>query len=256
LEIIVVGTGNVAFQMALRLMSRGVNITGIIGRNKTESKRLASLLQCQYSTDVNAFKDHSKIYLIAVSDNAIKSVAKKITDPNATIIHTSGSTELNILPSTKKGVLWPLYSISKSAKINWNDVPVIMESSDRGTTRILNILTKALGGDVYRLDGKQRAHAHMLAVFINNFSQHFFYLLGEHQKQLGLNPKMYDDILQDTLSRIGSGELKESQTGPARRKDNNVIKKHLTLLDQNPVMKKLYKQFTDSIMETYHGEKL
>jgi len=193
---------------------------------------------------------------LAVNDQSIKSVAKKIKRDDAIMIHTSGSMDISLLTSENKGVIWPLYSIHKESSTKWNEVPLIVEYSNEKTKNAIDKITSALGSEIFKLNSKQRAHAHLLAVFINNFSQHLFYLIGEHQDKLNISPKMYDGILNDTLHKIVNADLKDSLTGPARRNDHVTMTKHLELLDENPAMKALYEDFSKSIVNTYYGEEL
>ena len=58
-------------------------------------------------------------------------------------------------------------------------------------------------------------------------------------------------LLAETFTKINTENPKEIQTGPARRKDLNVLEKHLNELSGNE--KEIYKAITNSILNTYHA---
>jgi len=261
MKIAIVGTGNIAFQMGQRLSSQGINVSLIIGRNVQDGNRLASKIGCQFSDNFDTSDPECDVYILAVSDRAIEKVAKSLNRTDAILIHTSGSINMDVLPGNNTGVLWPLYSITKERILNWKEIPLVTESSNKRVENCLVTLTEALGGEQYFLNSKQRAHAHLLAVCANNFTNHFFHLIEEHQSELDLNKKMFHSIVKDTFDTILTSDTEENillnrQTGPAIRKDKVSMKNHNEMLSENPQLRKLYETFSTSILETYYGEEL
>ncbi len=257
LKIVIVGTGNVAHQMGRKIAKSDHKLVAVMGRTRKNAQELSDILNCPYHSPVTLHKDPVDIYLIAVKDEAIEEVSKVLRNTNAIQIHMSGCTNMGVLQSKHRGIIWPLYSIRKEYDIDWSKIPLIIESSDIYASKKVKSLCEALGGKTYELNSEQRAHAHLLAVFINNFSKHFFSLIKKHQTAFGIDPSIYDEILGKTFEKIKSGEgLKKSLTGPARRNDKDIIKKHLSLLEDDDPMKELYQTFTKSILETYYGDEL
>ncbi len=78
MKIIIIGTGNIAHQMGQRLNDNGVKINKIIGRNSKRAEELADLLDCPFSTNFDYTDKEDVTYLLAVNDQSIEEVSKKI----------------------------------------------------------------------------------------------------------------------------------------------------------------------------------
>ena len=59
-------------------------------------------------------------------------------------------------------------------------------------------------------------------------------------KENKLDLKLLDPILKETIHKIGLMGAGAAQTGPALRKDQLTIQKHLELLKNHPEWEKLY----------------
>jgi len=146
MKIAIVGTGNIAFQMGMKLAHSEINIEVVIGRNEKKGRNLAEKLNCRFTNNFDAKEIDCDIFLLAISDNAIGTVAKKLNRPDATLIHTSGSISIDALPAAKKGVIWPLYSITEKRTLDWQEIPLISESSNAQSEKTIKSLVNALEG--------------------------------------------------------------------------------------------------------------
>ena len=63
-------------------------------------------------------------------------------------------------------------------------------------------------------------------------------------------------LMLETFLRLDENHPKDSQTGPAKRNDINVLKKHEELLKSNPKLQSLYRQLSQQIMQKYNGSEL
>ena len=61
--------------------------------------------------------------------------------------------------------------------------------------------------------------------------------------------------MQATFEKILQGQPCESQTGPAKRNDNNLMNKHLNLLELYPEWKEVYQSVSKSIINQYANNK-
>ena len=261
MKIAIVGTGNIAYQMGRRLHAQGLEICQVIGRNSTVGNELALELGSVFSKNFDLRNLDCDAIVIAVSDKAIEKVAQSLNNVDSTIIHTSGSINIDVLPGDSIGVLWPLFSITRKRELDWKKIPLVTESSDNKAKNILAKLCDLLGGEQFFLSSKQISHAQLLAVFTNNFTNHFFHLIEEHQDRMKIDKKMFHSIIEDTFDTILTSDAKENnlfnrQTGPAIRKDKISMERHKEMLSKNPQLKKLYKTFSSSILNTYYGEEL
>ena len=65
--------------------------------------------------------------------------------------------------------------------------------------------------------------------------------------------ELFFPLLQETVSKAMDIGPEKSQTGPAVRKDQNIIEKHLELLSFSPELKQMYREITLSIIN-YHNK--
>ena len=123
----IIGTGNVAFHLAKAFSkAQMIHMQFVAGRSR--EKLVAFQSFASTTTQFNALAQ-SDIILIAVSDDSIAQVAAEIPETNALIVHTSGSTSLEVLePRERIGVFYPLQTFSKNKELNYKKIPFLTES--------------------------------------------------------------------------------------------------------------------------------
>jgi len=79
-----------------------------------------------------------------------------------------------------------------------------------------------------------------------------------HSKQIlqgeELESNVLDPIIATTFSQIMKDNPCDLQTGPARRKDVSLQRRHLKLLDHKPEWQSLYKALSKSINKMYNED--
>ena len=251
LKFVFLGSGNVAWQMALRLKQQKQSITQIYSRRLINAKRLAAKTQCKHTSSLKKIDATADVYIIAVSDDAIELIAEKVQmldDGKKIFLHTSGSIPSSVFNKyfSKYGVIWPPQSISKSVKIDFSKVPLCIcapSESLRATKRVARLLSNK----VHLTNEDQKAALHLACVFANNFSNHMIHLAKNICVQNGMDFKILHPIIEETFSKIKKVGPAAAQTGPASRKDELAMKKHLKLLSKQKEMKKVYKVVSESI---------
>src|SRR6185369_14386711 len=93
----VIGSGNMAWFLAKKLVDAGHDCLGIFGRNLETTKELADEINCNYYYDLADVKDNVDCNIIAVSDDAIEIIAKTLSLKNSVLVHTSGSVDAAVL---------------------------------------------------------------------------------------------------------------------------------------------------------------
>lgn len=252
----IIGSGNIATQFSNKLSRKKISINYICSRNESKGLKLAKQVNAS-SLSLDELKNaDADLWLIAVTDSAIESVANQLPQHHAIFIHTSGTAPLEILPSKDKAVLWPIYSISKNDEVNWNEVPLVVQTSDDTVFEKLQPILEALECKVFQLNQDQRLKAHMMAVMINNFTEHYFHLLNDFKLDNDLAKALFTPITRESFNSILQGEKPDTLTGPARRGDIITIEKHLSLLKENSTLEQIYTLLTLSILNKYHEKEL
>ena len=245
LKVIVIGNGNVAQHfIKVFLQTKEVSLVQAFAR-KTESL-LHLLPKEQITNDYKAILD-ADVYLISVTDNAISEVSSQLTFTNKLVVHTSGTSNINVLNTkNRKGVFYPLQTFSKDKAVDFSSIPICLEAENTSDYETLKILAKTISNKVYSIDSVQRSTLHVAAVFVSNFVNHM-YVIGNDICQKNKIPfEILQPLIQEVATKISVLAPKEAQTGPALRNDTQTIEKHLEFLkDSN--YQDIYQLLTESI---------
>jgi predicted short-subunit dehydrogenase-like oxidoreductase (DUF2520 family) len=251
-QISIIGAGNLAWVFGERLKAKGHNIREVMNRDAKRGRALANALEATYLTEEDKLDGKSDLYLLAVKDGAISDAAQRITASESLVVHFSGSTPIQVIPQKHRAVLWPLRSIAKDLEMDWSSMNIIMESdSDLSAVKAMELI-QDLGAKAVHLNQKKRRQAHLIAVILNNFSNHLLYMGDVLCKEEGLDRGIFKDLLTSAL--LSPGPAMDRQTGPARRGDLDIIKKQEAMLASHPEFQNIYKSITESIIKTYDHE--
>jgi predicted short-subunit dehydrogenase-like oxidoreductase (DUF2520 family) len=252
-DIAIIGSGNLAWHLAPELENAGHRIVDIFSPNVRNAKALQRRL---YNAEINRSLDFSNskanIYIICVSDRAIEKVAQEIALPeNAIIIHTSGSqsiSQLGYTASQHLGVFYPLQTFTKNKRITFEDIPILIETENQFTSKILNRLAKSLSKKVVAVSSKDRMAIHVAAVFACNFTNHLFEISDQILRQHGFNFQMLQPLIAETVNKSLELGPAQAQTGPATREDMETLDNHMDFL-QGSEYQAVYKLITDLIIK-------
>jgi predicted short-subunit dehydrogenase-like oxidoreductase (DUF2520 family) len=251
LRVVLIGSGNVATHLGMALRDAGAVITQVYSRKVEHARILAKKLKAKAIKNVTEIEKHPALVIIAVKDDAIPAIVKKLNVTEGIVVHTSGSISMDVLGKFPQyGVLYPLQSFSADKKTDLSQVPLCIEGSDSGTLFSLTNIAEAISDCVYNLDSKQRQVAHMAAVFANNFTNHLYYVSDMLLKKENLPFDLLQPLIAETADKIRQLSPKEAQTGPAIRDDQTVIRKHLQFLAGSPDVQRLYLDLSRSITKS------
>ena len=246
-----IGSGNVANYLAIKLNNKPNSVSQIYSRNKKTGRVLANSVNCEFVSDINKLNSESDAIIITVNDDEILNITKQIKSNNSLVIHTSGATSLNGLTkcSSNIGVIYPLISISKTEKDLPDNYPICVEANNAASLKKCKQIGKCLSKNIVEINSKSRSALHLSAVLVNNFSNHLFVQAVELLNENKLSLKLLEPIIGQTAERIKKNKPIKLQTGPAIRNDKNVMKKHLDIIGKNELLARLYKSFSKSIFE-------
>ncbi len=239
-DIVIIGAGNLAWQLTKELKHYGQNIVQVYNRSLTNAKELSKQINCEYTSDINCIDKTADIYFILTSDRAISDISKKLNLRNKFVVHSSGSINLNKIQFKRRGVFYPLQTFSKNTKVDFKQIPICIETNTKKDYKILLTIANLMSNHVIQVNSKDRQIIHMAAVFANNFTNYMYVISNEILKNNKINFKILHPLINETNKKIRNNTPKKSQTGPALRQDFKIIRKHLSLLD-NKQHKKIYK---------------
>ena len=185
-------------------------------------------------------------YVLAVPDRKIASLSAQLP-ATGMAIHCSGSIPIDHLKNKgEKAVLYPLQTFSKDRSVTFNTLPLFLETQSIAQHKTLQQLADTLSDKQHWMTSTQRLRLHLAAVFANNFTNHLYHIAGKVCQENELPFDVLYPLIQETAAKALELSPKKAQTGPALRNDNEVIGKHLELLE-DAELKKIYTTLTQSI---------
>src|SRR6476646_375483 len=149
MEIVIIGTGNTATVLGRKLKAAGHRVVQVFGRDSISASKLAYELGTESTTYWNVINRNADIYILAVSDIAVKEIVEELHLPAKTIVHTAASVPLDILKNASAhfGVLYPLQSLKKESG-RLPEIPIIIDASDAATLQELDTLAHSISTQV------------------------------------------------------------------------------------------------------------
>jgi len=252
-KITFIGSGNLAFHLATTFDLAGYQIHQVISRNEATGKALAKQFAAFFSLRLEDVYADADFIFLSIPDKEIESSVKRIKTDIPVFVHCAGSCPLETISNikTNTGVLYPLQTFSKNRPVNFFEIPVFTEASNKFSTQKINELAETISNKVTELDSEKRRYLHLAAVIANNFTNH---LLAQSEKIMTLQNlpfTLLKPLVEETVKKAFELSPLKSQTGPARRNDESTIAKHQEMLENDPEIKALYQIISDSIASSY-----
>lgn len=248
MQIVIIGSGNVAYHIAKAFTLKGTSLAQIFGRNEKELSKISEELRIPYSTD---HLEDADLYIICVSDNSVEEVSKIITKKDCLVAHTSGSLPKEILSGEyRKASFYPLQTFSKSKELNYEKIPFFIETENEKDKKILFDLASNVSTNVMESTHEKRKYIHVTAVFACNFVNHLFSKAKEISDSQEIPFDYFLPLIDETVQKIHEIEPKLAQTGPAVRNDLRVLQLHEQLLKDKESLE-IYKTMNHSIQKMY-----
>ncbi len=254
MNIAVLGSGNVATHLSKALIKSGYPVHQVWSRHYDNAIELALEIGANSIPSLIDISQSIEVIVIAVSDDAIESVASQIPNKeNRIILHTSGTTSLEILKkfTSHCGVLYPLQTFSKSADIDFSQVPLFIEADSFYAQDKISEIANHLSLKVNQADSETRALLHISAVFACNFTNHLYSIAAQILKDKNLSFDLLKPLIKETTEKALLNLPYSVQTGPAKRNDELTINKHLQLLQLHPNWQNIYQLLSQDIVKMY-----
>ena len=230
MRIALIGRGRVATHMGKALLKAGHKVVSV------NSRTLAELPQ------------DADVYIIAVKDSALQEVISKVTKgrEGQLFLHTAGSMPLSVFEgyADNAGVLYPMQTFSMDREVDFREIPLFIEGADPR----IRAVAESLSAHVYELSTADRKYLHLAAVFACNFANHCFTLSDSILQANGLDFSVMLPLVEETVAKLHDMPPAKAQTGPAVRRDQNVMGLQRAMLTDRPDMQRLYTLLSESIM--------
>lgn len=234
----------------------GAEVVQVYSRKITNARRLAKILNASATNKIEAIYPHADLYLFAISDGAIRSVAEQASKylPEKTkpiFVHTSGATPQLIFKGLSKhyGVFYPLQTFSKDRPADFSTIPFCIDGNRKLVRNKLAQLAKTLSPNVSFITDEQRAVLHVAAVFVNNFTNALFGAGKEILDQHNIPFHLLTPLILETAKKVQENPPIMMQTGPAKRGDQETMQGHQELLHLTPDLQELYQKLSNLIIQ-------
>ena len=235
MKIVFIGAGNLATRLSLAMQRVGMQIGQVYSHTEASARQLATRLGCPWTNDLSALQEDGDLYVFSLKDTVLSDVISKVKPNNGMWVHTAGSMPMSVFEgyAQRFGVLYPLQTFSKGRNVNFDVIPIFE--------------------NVRFMSSEKRRSLHLAAVFACNFTNHIYTLSYKLLENESIPADVLLPLIDETVSKIHSMPPAAAQTGPAIRYDENVINKHLAMLD-DPDMQAIYRLLSQSIHKEAQNE--
>lgn len=246
-KIILIGSGSVATNLALNLDKNKYSVQQVFSRTKENAEILAKKINADFTNDINKLQK-GDITLLCIKDDFIASFLEGKLFQN--LIHTSGSANINVLKNSAQdfGVLYPLQTFNKEVKINFTEIPILIEASTVKFKKVVLELASSLSNKVINITSKKRRQIHIAAVFACNFSHHMLSISKEIMDNEDLDYSLLLPLIEQNNKKSLLEDPQKLQTGPAKRNDVKLINEHIKEI-KNLHHKDIYRLLSDNIIK-------
>ncbi|MCU4176784.1 Rossmann-like and DUF2520 domain-containing protein [Carboxylicivirga sp. N1Y90] len=249
MNIVLIGSGNVATQLGLALVKRGHRISQVFSRTHTNAEVLANKLSSKAISCKSELNLQAELYIVSVKDDALVEFIADLPELKGIVCHTAGSVDVQVLNRFDQyGVFYPFQTFTKEKQVDFKQVPILLEADNDKVYKCLLKLAESLSDKVSKASSQQRGQLHVAAVFACNFVNHMYRLSEDLLDDSGLSFELLNPLIKETADKVMSLSPRLTQTGPASRNDQLIIQKHMRLLKGNEPFESIYKNLTESIL--------
>ena len=252
-RIALIGAGNVATHLGMAWRQAGCEVVQVYSRTEQSASELGHRLGVPFVTSLDDVCADADIYVVAVKDAVLQELIPALVEgrEGALFVHTAGSMPMDVWNghAPRHGVLYPMQTFSKVRAVDFASVSFFVEANDKADLAVLKELAGALSPKVYEATSAQRTYLHMAAVFACNFANHMYTLSARLLEKNGLPFDAMLPLIDETARKVHGLHPHNAQTGPATRRDTNVMDKHLAMLADEPEIKEIYRIISDNIQD-------
>jgi predicted short-subunit dehydrogenase-like oxidoreductase (DUF2520 family) len=249
-NMVVIGSGHVAWHMINAFSRKGIQVLQIMARNEKTARSLSKTFSVPYIPDPAQLIKNADLYLVAVQDDHIREVALGLHLKKQFVVHTSGFSSIDVLAATSActGVLWPLQTLTAGKNVEFTNIPFFIEGHDDETADKLVNFARLVSERVMITDSPTRRKIHLAAVIASNLTNQLYSISASILERQDIPFSVLAPLILETALKAGQQHPFRSQTGPAVRKDLRVIEKHLELLRDDPAFRDIYRLITENII--------
>jgi predicted short-subunit dehydrogenase-like oxidoreductase (DUF2520 family) len=248
MELVIIGTGNVAEILGMLCKKAGHTVLQVYGRTSEKAFSLAAKLEGEAVSTFSDIRPNAQLYLVALADAASTELHLHWHTKKGLVVHTAGSVPIEVLKdvSPNYGVLYPLQSL-RAPHVPQAPIPLLVDANTADNLALLTDFAYSISTIVQTCSNQDRQHLHLAAVLVNNFTNHLYQLAWDYCDANGLDFQLLQPLILETAQRVAHHAPATVQTGPAIRNDEVTMNRHMDELKQHPQLAALYEMMSASI---------
>jgi len=244
----ILGGGNLGVNLTYALSSKGYRFKYVYKKSKFK------IYSSNIEKSLKKIVLNSDVFFLSVQESRIEDLVKEIENvgnlSEKIFFHTSNSlTSDELIPLKEKGALVASFSPLQTFSSFYNDEDIFKSvcflfEGDGEALKTAKKISSDLGAHCMEVEKSLKIYFHIGAVASSNFLNSLMRFADIQIKKGGGNDyKILLPLVRQTLNNIEKNGLEMSLTGPADRKENEIILKHMELLSGED--KKLYEILTN-----------
>jgi predicted short-subunit dehydrogenase-like oxidoreductase (DUF2520 family) len=234
MKIVIIGKGNVASNLEYAFRKKSIDCQMVSSREGLE------------------LIPQANVYIYCVRDEALADVAAQVVGKEKSLhLHTSGSMPISVFGTDKPhaGVFYPFQTFSKTHIIeDFSKIPVFFEARGIDDISAVYSLALTITSHVYETTQHDRERLHIAGVYACNFTNLMYTLASELLANTHIPFTALLPLIDETAAKVHTISPRDAQTGPARRKDNNVMSHHKALI-ANKELRQIYELLSAQIQK-------
>lgn len=256
MNIVFIGAGRLATQLAQALRDGGHQIQMVYSRTMSSASTLAAKVGAGATDSLEQLPLDADAFIVAVKDSVVPELVPVLAcgRERCTFLHTAGSLPLSVFEGVGLqyyGVLYPMQTFSKERRVDFSRVPIFIEGNDQTALAVARMLATSVSGNVSELSSEMRRQLHLAAVFACNFANHCYELSAQVLQRAGLSFDVMQPLVEETARKVMEMHPHDAQTGPAVRYDEQVIQAQSQLLADSPQLREVYDLLSKSIHQCH-----
>jgi predicted short-subunit dehydrogenase-like oxidoreductase (DUF2520 family) len=248
--IAIVGLGNVGWNLARGLHACDYRVEQIVSRDPSKDRVFLDSIGAVGIPSMDLLDRKVDLIFMCTPDDTTETLTSGLNH-SATLVHCSGS--VPVLRDTNSGVFYAFQTFTKHVEVEWEGIPIFIETEHPEVYQLLERIGKKLSGNVRQVNEMQRKHIHISGVFGANFVNHILYQAKRVLDRSDLPFEVLEPLLHEVIRKAFTHGPMASQTGPARRGDVQLMEKHLEALESDQDLHELYACLSEGIQSIYRS---
>lgn len=248
MQVVIIGSGNLAWVLAKSLVSIQFQINQVYSRNLSDAALLTKEVGGEAVDNLKAIQKDADIYFMAVSDKAIPVIAAQLHVGDKPVYHTSGTVSKEVISSCSSayGVFWPMKMLRKSMD-GFGELNIVIDASNPIALDVISSVAIKLSNKVIQANDVKRYKMHYVATVTANFSNCLYSMGAEFCEKEEIDFELFYPIIRETATAIRTASPHLLQAGPAFRGDIETQDLHKSFITDNQLFLDVYNILSDTI---------